>query len=93
MSKDFTKVESVEHLLSILKEDPDTPCTFFVQLSFGLRSWKTLSLCSDDKKGILIWVYNEIDESEELTPIEDFSNEESIIGKAIKTGNFYFAWR
>lgn len=85
-NNEFKQITSTEELLTILKEEPNTSCEFFVQLPLA-RSWKTISLSDDNS----IWVLNQIDDSEEFISVDTLKD--SRIGNFIQRGKFYFAWR
>ena len=78
-----TKVESINHLKEILKSGKAR--YFFIQLNFGLRSSKRISL-----RGDTFNVYNCIDGSHQTLNEKELQDENiTNVGKAIKHGAFF----
>lgn len=92
MAEEFKKVTSLEQLHEILKKGTSE---FFVQLNYGVRSWKTIGYadendCNGNSK---FEILNEIDESRQvLTEKNLFNDRFTVIGRAINEGSFYYAW-
>lgn len=77
------RIHNQEELDSILnKRESNTLCCF-VQLSFGLRSSKDISLDEDGN----YFVYNEIDDTEETIDHDELMN--TFIGQALDKGALY----
>ena len=82
MNNKYQKINSQEELDNLFKET-DGPVECFVQLNFGIRSSKQISM--DDNGDY--WVYNEIDDSEEN--IKHSQLMKTFIGEAISKGALY----
>ena len=89
MSEDFKKISSIEDLKNIFLDNDGNHIEYsaecFVQLN-GCESWKTIGFNGED-----LWlVINQIDDTEEILTTEELL--QTIIGRAIKQVQFYFAW-
>lgn len=83
----YLKIGSQKQLDSLIRKKQkksDCPLECFVQLNFGIRSSKDISL---DKEGKTYLVYHESDDTEEEIPHDSLM--ESSIGKAISAGALY----
>ena len=76
------KIDTIQKLKELFKE-PSTE-EFFVQLNFGCRSSKDITL---DRKTGIFYVFNEIDGSEDEYTEEELKD--SFLGKAITGGAFW----
>lgn len=75
----YTKIDNVNQLRHLAKREVEC----FIQLNFGLRSYKTITWCDDTKE----WqVYNSIDDSEQVFTDDKQLWSESHIGEAIDKG-------
>lgn len=78
------RISSQEELDKLLKEADGIMIEGFVQLNFGVRSSKTVTLNSNGDYG----VFNHIDGSEEIIKHDDLMKSFPI-GEAISKGAFY----
>ena len=77
------QITTQEQLDSLVKESNDNIIDCFVRLNGGLRSSKDISINDDGS----YYVYNEIDDTEEIIGHKDFTN--SFIGKAMSNGALF----
>lgn len=83
MNNKYQRINSQEELDELLSTLNGGPLDCFVQLNFGFRSSKSITV-SDTSD---YWVYNEIDDSEEN--IKHSQLMKSFIGEAISKGALY----
>lgn len=77
------RINSQEELDKRIKESKAKLLDCFVQLNFGLRSSKEISISETGD----YWVYNAVDDSEETIKHEDLMK--TFIGEAISKGALY----
>lgn len=92
MAEEFKKVTSLKQLHDILKKGTSE---FFVELNYGVRSWKTIGYADENDcyGNSKFEILNEIDDSLQILTEKNLFNERlTVIGKAINNGSFYYAW-
>lgn len=92
MAQEFVKVTSLKQLHEILKKGTSE---FFVQLNYGVRSWKVIGYAAkNDRNGNSKFeILNEIDESRQILTEKNLFNPKCTnIGTAIQQGSFFYAW-
>lgn len=77
------KILSQEQLDSLIEKNPDKSLDCFVLLNYGLRSSKSITFDGDN-----YYIYNEIDDSEDIIK-HDKLMDSFPIGEAIKRGVLY----
>lgn len=77
------KILSQEQLDRLIEKNPDRPLDCFVLLNYGLRSSKSITFDGDS-----YYIYNEIDDSEDIIK-HDKLMDSFPIGEAIKKGALY----
>lgn len=83
----YLKINSQKQLDNLIKKEQkksDSPLECFVQLNFGIRSSKGISL---DEEGRFYLVYHESDDTEEEISYDSLMG--SSIGKALSAGALY----
>lgn len=84
MKKKLIQIKTQEELDNLIeKQKEGYPLECFVQLNFGIRSSKFISLDEDNN----YYVYNECDDSEEKIPHSNLMS--TFIGEAISKGTLY----
>ena len=79
----YQKINSQEELDELLEKLDGSPLECFVQLNFGIRSSKQITMNDTGD----YWIYNEIDDSEENVKHSQLMK--SFIGEAISKGALY----
>lgn len=79
----YQKINSQEELDKLLEKLDGSPLECFVQLNFGIRSSKQITMSDTGD----YWVYNEVDDSEENVKHSQLMK--SFIGEAISKGALY----
>ena len=77
------KILSQEQLDSLIEEDPNKSLDCFVRVNYGLRSSKSITFDGDS-----YYIYNEIDDSEDIIK-HDKLMDSFPIGEAIKKRVLY----
>ena len=77
------KILSQKQLDRLIEKNPDKSLDCFVLLNYGLRSSKTITSDGDN-----YYIYNEIDDTEEIIPHNKLMDSFPI-GEAIKRGVLY----
>ena len=84
MRKQPQRIETQEQLDKLLrKRNSEYPLGCFIQLNFGIRSSKQITMNDTGD----YWIYNEIDDSEENVKHSQLMK--SFIGEAISKGALY----
>lgn len=84
MKKQPQRIETQEQLDKLLgKRSMEHPLECFIQLNFGIRSSKEISMTKEGD----YWILNEIDGSEEIVAHDKFM--ESFFGEAMSKGALY----
>ena len=77
------KILSQKQLDRLIEKNPDRSLEYFILLNYGLRSSKSISSDGDN-----YYIYNEIDDSEDIVK-HDKLMDSFPIGEAIKRGVLY----